>query len=91
MPDFMKKIFFKKIIIDIAKICSKGVKNFLHKNIFKFIPVRNVIQISQRLFDKGHCSVLKRDRDPESGLGGIGIGNFDLGRDRAGSGLEIST
>ena len=40
-------------------------------------------------------SVLKWDRDWKfrlrSGPGGIGIGNFDLGRDRAGSGLEIST
>ena len=34
-------------------------------------------------------SVLKRD--PEPGSGEIGIENFDLGRDRAGSGLEILT
>jgi hypothetical protein len=27
----------------------------------------------------------------KTGSGGIGIGNFDLGRDRVGSGLEIST
>ena len=37
-------------------------------------------------------SVLKRDRDWKfrlrSGPGGIGIGNFNLGRDRAGSGFD---